>query len=81
MNAAKANLFLVMAKTRTSDRLGDFRDAMTMFLVDGSSPDIKIHEKVKTIGYPNLYQSKVTFKRICVSCGKIISLIYFIDFP
>lgn len=71
INAADANLFLVIAKTQTSDRKGDMKNTLSVFIVDGSLPGIEIHEKDKTIGCPSLYQAAVSFKDVILSNGNI----------
>lgn len=69
-NAADANLFLVTARTEISDRKGDMKDTLTVFIVDSKLPGVKVHKKDKTIGHPNLYQSSVSFDDVKLSKGK-----------
>lgn len=69
-NAPNANLFLVLAQTIVSDRQGDMKDSLTLFLVDKSMPGIEIHKEDKTIGLNNALQSKVTFNDIVIPKGK-----------
>lgn len=76
LNSAKSNLFLVLAQTRTSDRLGDLNDSMTVFLVDSSSPGVSVHRKDETIGHRTVYQSTVSFDDVRLTEGKRKSSLY-----
>lgn len=61
---------VVLAQTKTTDRLGDKADAMTAFLVDTSLPGVSIHQKHQTIGHRSVYQSNVSFKDVRITEGK-----------
>lgn len=67
-NAANANLFIVIAQTQTSNRLGDMKSSLTIFLVDRSMPGVNVHENDHTIGFTN--QAKVTFDDVILPGGK-----------
>lgn len=56
-----------MAKTQVTDRQGDRANTLTIFLVDSSSPGLKVHENDDTIGYAN--QAKVTFRDVLIPDG------------
>lgn len=71
MNAAKSNLFLVLAETKTSDRKGDLNSTQSIFIVDASLPGVTVHEKDNTIGNNKIYQAKVSFKDVCIPSGKL----------
>lgn len=72
MNAEVANLFMVLAQTEISDRLGDSKNALTIFLVDKSLPGVKIHKHDKKIGLERSHQNKVTFTDVLISEGKFL---------
>lgn len=73
VNAADANLFLVIAETAISDRKGDKKNAFTVFVVDGALPGVKVHSKDTTIGHRNLFQASVTFEDVILSNGKEVN--------
>lgn len=69
VNASDSNLYLVTAQTEMNDRKGDKKNALTVFLVDGTLPGIKIQSKNKTIGRTNLYQATIKFDGVILSKG------------
>lgn len=70
MNAADSNLFLVIAQTETNDWQSEKKDSLTVFIVDGSLPGIKVQKRDKTIGISNLFQASVTFNDVILGNGK-----------
>ncbi|XP_055313012.1 complex I assembly factor ACAD9, mitochondrial-like [Sitodiplosis mosellana] len=74
INGDGANLFMVLAQTQISDRLGDKKNALSIFLVDSSLPGVKIHKQDKKIGLTDTNQNKVTFKDVIVSKDAILSI-------
>lgn len=70
INANVANLFLVLAETQVSDRLGDKNNALTIFLVDSSLPGVNIHPTENKIGLLDSNQARVTFKNVILKKGK-----------
>lgn len=69
MNAARSNLMLVLAETKTTDRAGDLNSTQSVFIVDTSLPGVTIHKKDATIGNNKMYQAKVSFKDVYVPSG------------
>lgn len=66
VNSANANLFVVLATTRSPDRTGDRTDALTLLLVERSASGVTVHDKDHMIGCSNLYQSSVSFSNVVV---------------
>lgn len=69
VNAELANTFLVLAQTRTDDRLGDKRDTLTVFIVDRNAPGVKVQQKHKSIGHRDLFLANVTFDDVILQNG------------
>lgn len=70
VNSVNSQLFLVFARTRSPDMLGDMNDSMSAFLVEASTPGVTISKRDETIGSHHLYQSTVTFSNARVKSGK-----------
>lgn len=62
-------MYLVTAQTETNDRKGDKKNALSVFLVDGTLPGIKIQNRNKTIGRTNIYQATIKFDDVILSKG------------
>lgn len=69
INAAKSNLMLVLAETRTKDRAGDLNSTQSIFIVETSTKGVTVHNKDDTIGHNKTYQAKVSFKDVYVPTG------------
>lgn len=66
MNAAQADLIVTIVKTRTEDRIGDLQDSLSVVIVDRHAKGVRVHEKDKLIGFPNVHQSAVSFDNVIV---------------
>lgn len=69
VNAAKSNLMLVLAETKTTDRSGDLNSTQSIFIVDTSLTGVTVHKKDDTIGHNKMYQAKVSLKDVYVPSG------------
>lgn len=70
-----SSLFIVFASTETVDKIGDFKNTVTAFLVEGSSPGIKIQEVQKSFGLTDVKQCRVSFENVEVPETNIIGRI------
>ncbi|XP_031639618.1 complex I assembly factor ACAD9, mitochondrial-like [Contarinia nasturtii] len=74
VNAINANVFLVLAQTKISDRQGDKKSSLTVFIVDDSLPGVKIHPKDNTIGTSDWNLARVTFKDVELTTDAVVAL-------
>lgn len=73
VNAAKSNLFMVLAQVPQSSKT----DSLAIFLVDSSLPGVSVHKKDDTIGLKHLYQSEISFKDVHLSAGFTFGNLFF----
>lgn len=69
VNAPNANVFLVLAQTKVTDRQGDLKNSLSIFIVDESTPGVKVHPVDNTIGSSDSNHARVTFDDIELTNG------------
>jgi alkylation response protein AidB-like acyl-CoA dehydrogenase len=57
-----STMFMVVASTESVDHVGDYEETITVFLVDGSLPGVKISKVEDTIGF-----GEKAFKQVTVA--------------
>ncbi|XP_017485576.1 PREDICTED: acyl-CoA dehydrogenase family member 9, mitochondrial [Rhagoletis zephyria] len=65
-------LFLVIAQTRRLSVKGDAGRGTTIFLVDGSTPGVKLGEQHLTIGFRGLQTRRVEFDQVILTPSSVL---------
>lgn len=61
VNAQSSSLFLVFAATESIDHIGDYKDCISAFLIEGDTPGISFLDADKTFSSTEVSQRKVQF--------------------
>ncbi|XP_067632098.1 complex I assembly factor ACAD9, mitochondrial [Eurosta solidaginis] len=69
-------LFLVIAQTRRSNVKGDAARGTSIFLVDGSTPGVKLGEQHFTIGCRGLHMCRIEFNEVHVPSSSIVGAVH-----
>lgn len=71
INSNNADLFLVLAGTKISDKVGDKVDSVTLFLIENDMKGVEIKESQDTLGCNGVQQCEVTFNNVELQQGEI----------
>lgn len=71
VNPNKNSLLLAFASTESVDHIGDFKECVTAFLIDGSTAGVKIENPDQIFGLRDVKQCRVSFQDVVIPEGNI----------